>query len=230
MRVIVAAAGSQAKWGGHLGVRSHFAPVRPRLGSRAREPLLARTLRQVADRSDDVWLVGPADEPEPYSRLAETWGARFRVASTVARNEFESTREVWAPRGDHVLLLGDVWFTADALDTVFARAAEGLRFFGRQGPSAVTGSPWGEIFAQSWTDTSEMTRLTDRVRALQDADRADPSKHGWTMLRIAQETPLRTHVVLKPWWVEIDDVTDDFDFPADYGRHPAACEEAARCV
>lgn len=221
MRVVVAAAGSQARWGGHLGVRSHFAPVRSALGSDAVLPLLERTLRQAAARADDVWLVGPADEPDPYSGLAESCGVRFAVAPCGSRNEFESTRPVWAPDGAHVLLLGDVWFTEAALDAVFARAAEGLRFFGRQGPSPLTGCLWGEIFAQSWRVTSVMEWLTEQVRAEQDAGRADPSKHGWTMLRLVQDSPLRTHVVFAPWWVEIDDATDDFDLPADYARHPA---------
>lgn len=221
MRVIVAAAGPQSKWGGHLGVRSHFVPVRAGLGSDVAVPLLARTLGQALRWSADVWLAAPPDEPDEYQELAGLYGVRCLVAEPGCRNEFESTRPVWDPSGTNLLFLGDVWFTDQALATVFERAAEGFRFFGRENASAITGSPWGEIFAQSWTDTAEMGRLTQAVRAEQDARRADPSKHGWTMLRMLQGTPLREHTVRPPWWVEIDDATDDLDFPVDHDRHPA---------
>ncbi|MBY8342009.1 hypothetical protein LXH13_06170 [Streptomyces spinosirectus] len=230
MRVIVAAAGSQKKWGGHLGVRSHFAPVRSVLeGDEPAVPLLERTLTQLAAYTSDVWLTVPADEPGPYEALAAAHGARTHQADAAARNEFESSRPVWRPDTVNVLLLGDVWFTDRALDTILTAAAvtstddDGFRFFGREHASTVTGTPWGEIFANSWRgrNNDRMSALTDATRREQDAGRADPTKHGWTILRMLQGTPLRQHEVRPPWWVEIDDATDDLDFPDDYRRHPA---------
>lgn len=222
MRVIVAAAGPQTKWGGHLGVRNHFMPVRTDLRTDSSVPLLDRTLTQVAAYCDDVWLTVPEDDPGPYEALAAVHGVRASV-QPAARNEFESSRPVWGADGLNFLILGDVWFTDDALATVLGTSSPGFRFFGREHPSRVTGSPWGEIFAQSWHSAAntEMGRLTEAVRAEQDSGRADPTKHGWTMLRLLQGTPLREHVVQPPWWVEIDDATDDVDFPHDYSMHPA---------
>ncbi|MEH0442453.1 MULTISPECIES: hypothetical protein [unclassified Streptomyces] len=196
-------------------------------------PLLEVTLAQAAAYTADVWLAVPPDEPGPYEALASAYGARVHRAPSGCRNEFESTRLAWSADGVNVLLLGDVYFTDAALACVFGRAAEGFRFFGRFGASRITGTTWGEIFAQSWTDSAEMGRLTDEVRAEQDAGRADPTKHGWTMLRLLQDTPLREHAVYPPWWVEIDDATDDIDFPDDYRRHPASRgldEEGAACA
>lgn len=222
MRVIVAAAGPQAKWDGYLGVRSHFAPARAFLDAAAVLPLLEIALMQAVFWSDDVWLTAPADDPRPYAGLARGYGVHTHIAPAGARNEFESTRPVWADGRTNVLLLGDVWWTPKALGRVFADAGSGgFRFYGREHASVVTGTPYGEIFAQSWTDTTEMGRLTDAVRNEQDSGRADRTKHGWTMLRILQGTPLREHIVRPPWWVEIDDATDDIDIPADYRRHPA---------
>lgn len=222
MRVIVAAAGPQTKWRGHLGVRSHFAPVRAFLDDEGPVlPLLELTVAQATAYTADVWLAVPSEDPGPYEALAAAYGARVHRAGPGCRNEFESTRPVWDADGVNVLLLGDVYFTDAALACVFSRAAEGFRFFGRAGASRITGTPWGEVFAQSWTDSAQMGRLTEAVRCEQDAGRADPSKHGWTMLRLLQGTPLREHTVHPPWWVEIDDATDDLDFPDDYERHPA---------
>lgn len=230
MRVIVAAAGPQTKWCGHLGLRSHFAPVRAFLGrDEPLVPLLELTLAQLTAYTDDVWLTVPEDEPGPYEALARQYGARTLRAGPGCRNEFESSRPVWSGNSVNVLLLGDVWFTDQALSVILTEAAvtradgDGLKFFGRANASRITGSPWGEIFANSWhgRDTSRMGELTDAVRREQDAGRADPTKHGWTMLRMLQGTPLTAHEVRPPWWVEIDDATDDIDFPEDYSRHPA---------
>jgi len=139
------------------------------------------------------------------------------------RNEFESSRPYWSPDDTNILLLGDVWFTEDALATVLSRAADGWRFFGREGSSVRTGSRWGEIFANSWDggESERLGRLIDEVRAAQDAGLANSSSHGWTLLRILQGTPLQHHMVCSPWWVEVDDETDDIDFPQDYDLHPA---------
>ncbi|MFF0597914.1 hypothetical protein [Streptomyces antibioticus] len=230
MRVIVAAAGPQTKWGGHLGVRSHFAPVRGSLDADGPVvPLLELTLGRLAAFSADVWLTVPPDDPGPYEELAHAYGVRTHRAAPGCRNEFESSRPVWSHVGVNVLLLGDVWFTDQALDTIFTKAdvihwgESCFKFYGRAQASRITGSPWGEIFANSWRghDSAKMGRLTYAVRREQDAGRADPTKHGWTMLRLLQGTPLREHLVQPPWWVEIDDATDDIDFPEDYGRHPA---------
>ncbi|MFJ6729999.1 hypothetical protein ACIQPQ_34380 [Streptomyces sp. NPDC091281] len=222
MRVIVAAAGPQTRWAGYLGTRSHFVPARVDLAAPVTFPLLELVLLQAVFWADDVWLTAPADDPRPYAGLARSYGVHTHIAPPATRNEFESTRAVWADGRTNVLLLGDVWWTPAALAKVFAGAADGgFRFYGRQHASTVTGTPYGEIFAQSWTDSAEMRRLTDAVRAEQDAGRADSTKHGWTMLRLLQGTPLREHVVRPPWWVEVDDATDDIDVPADYRRHPA---------
>lgn len=220
MRVVVAAAGSQAKWGGHLGVRSHFAPVRARLGGEEREPLLARTLRQLSATGADVWVTAPAEDPGPYRAVAGGCGVRVLVAE--GRNEFVASRPAWAESGRTVLLLGDVWFTDEALATILDCPDTDVRFFGREHASHLTGSRWGEIFATSW-DAGQAAGLAAMVEAVgreQDAGRADRAA-GWALLRMVQGTPLQTHLVHAPWWVRIDDATDDIDFPEDFERHPA---------
>lgn len=221
MRVIVAAAGSQAKWGGHLGVRSHFAPVRSYLDSEAREPLLGRTLRMLVERGvGEVVMTAPEDAEQAYASLATRYGVPLAPRAR-ARDEFVSTRDLWAPQGRTLILYGDVWFTEQALGAVL-HPRPGPHFFGREHGSTLTGSPWGEAFATSWdaTDAGMLDRLLAEVRTAQDRGQADASA-GWSLLRALQGTPLQHHVVVAPWWVEIDDATDDIDTPADYERHPA---------
>lgn len=222
LRVIVAAAGSQAKWGGHLGVRSHFAPVRSRVDSDEREPLIGRTLRLLAGHGiRDVWVTAPEGAMRPYAELAAAHGARA-VARAAARDEFVSTRALWAAAGRTLILYGDVWFTEEALARIVLPQWEGPRFFGREHGSSLTGSPWGEAFAVSWhaVDALLLDELLADVRVAQDRGRADASA-GWSLLRALQGTPLQCHIVVSPWWVEIGDATDDIDTAADFERHPA---------
>jgi hypothetical protein len=225
VRVIVAAAGPQSKWGGHLGVRSHFAPVRGCLSEGAPAvpvlPLLERTLTQVTMFAADVWLVVPPDEPGPYEALAAAYGVHAHTANVGSRSEFESSMPVWDDAGRTVLLLGDVWFTGEALASILTDPVDDVRVFGRAGPSRITGTPYGEIFAVSWPASAggRMRELAGVIGAGQTAGCS--VRPGWVLLRTLQGTPLYEHTVCAPWWVEIDDATDDIDFPADHERHPA---------
>lgn len=208
-RVIIAAAGSQHKWGGHLGVPKHLAPVDG-------EPLLARTIRQARTLTEDVHLTCPDD---PRYTLP---GATTHVRRPHAPNEYISTRTLWNPSGRTILLLGDVYFTDHAIATIATVTEPGFRVFGRPHQSHITGTPYGEIFAASWWPgqhdglDAHLTRITAAYR-----DGRARRQDGWTLLRSIQGTDLNRHVVLGTYFTVIDDETDDFDYPADYERHPA---------
>ncbi|WP_406200141.1 hypothetical protein OG331_25205 [Streptomyces sp. NBC_01017] len=213
MRVIIACAGSQAKWGGHLGVPSHLVPLRAHFGV----PLLYRTVGQVRELTDDVHLTCPAG------------GARYRLPGVTvheqdgtAPSEYAATRSLWNERGRTVLLLGDVYFTDEAMATVAGFRPQTYRVFGRYGPSKVTGTPYGEIFAASWWP-GQHTRMDARLRHVHEmrAQGIVTRPPGWMLLRTWQGTPVGKHRVSRDWFTEIDDLTDDFDTVADYVRHPA---------
>lgn len=207
MRVIIACAGGQAKWGDHLGVPSHLVPV-------GGEPLLHRTIRQARAITSDVHVTSPADDR--YSVL----GVSRHIRGLEHPNEYVSTRDLWDPAGRTVLLLGDVYFTDQAIARIANRLEREYRVFGRRGGSRITGTPWGEIFAASWWP--EQHEMLDAYLA----DIGDRNKAGWRLLRAVQGTHTDRHTVLRPWFVKIDDATDDFDFPDDYSRHPATREVA----
>lgn len=213
--MIIAASGSQHKWGGHLGVPSHFAPVVDNDG--AVSPLISRTVRQSLVLTDDVHLTAP-----PGDRRYE-----FEGVTTHERkwdefdNEYQASRSLWSETGRTVLLLGDVFFTDHALATLRRSYDRSYRVFGRYRKSVITGTPYGEIFAASWWPDNHY--LIDRhLRRVSEEYAAGRCKRrdGWTLLRSIQGSPLGVHTVQTPWFVEINDETDDIDFPADYARHP----------
>lgn len=206
MRVIIACAGPQAKWNNHLGVPSHLAPV-------GGEPLLHRTVRQALTLTDDVYVTAPPDERYDVPGVVRHWPGEHP-------NEYAASRRCWDEDGRTVLLLGDVYFTDAAITRIAHRTEREFRVFGRRGASRITGTPWGEIFAASWW-SEQHALLDEHLARIAGMDKA-----GWRLLRSVQGTDLGRHVVRRPWFVKIDDATDDLDFPADYERHPATRELA----
>jgi hypothetical protein len=211
VRIVIAAAGGPGKWDGYLGIPKHLAPLTVHGG----EPLLHRTVRQALAVTADVHLTSPDDD------RYEVPGVIRHVRGSEAPSEYAATRDLWNSKGRTVLLLGDVYFTDGAMATIARFAARRYRCFGRYRASRITGTPYGEIFAVSWwpeqhAQMDAYLRLVHRTRASGAVTRPP----GWMLLRAWQRTPLGKHRVSPRWFEEIDDLTDDFDRPADYERHP----------
>lgn len=188
-----------------------------------RKPLLVRTVEQVRRWTTDINITAPDDW---RYKLA---GTTHHVRSPDEPSEYASTRALWNPAGRTVLLLGDVYFTDAAITRIMSERADDLRVFGRFGPSKVTGTPYGEIFAATWTDRQHdaLDRHLDVVHRTRAAGTVTRPP-GWMLLRSWQGTPLGKHRVRTPWFVQVDDETDDVDTPADFARHPAFGGAGAR--
>lgn len=208
-RVVIAAAGRDKWWTGDIP--RHLVPVDG-------VPLLARTIRQVRQWTDDVHLTVPPDD----------W--RYRLADVTVHergddhpSEYASTRDLWSATTRTVLLLGDVYWTDDAIRKVLTDRAQDYRCYGRCGPSKVTGTPYGEIFAAAWWPR-QIPALDRHLKVVHDTRAAGTITRppGWMLLRSWQGTPMNRHRVRPPHWVELpDDGTDDIDKVEDYERHPA---------
>ena len=218
MRIIITCAGSQEKWGNYLGVPSHFAPLR----RPAVEPLLHRTVRQALEYTKDVHITAPDDERYVFP------GVKTHVGLE-GDSEYTNTRKLWINDGRTVLLLGDVFFTRDAMISIMTYKGRAYRVFGRSRGSRITGCTWGEIFAVSWWP-SDFDMLDHHLEVAAHARAHGNSRvrirpWGWLLLRSVQGTPLGEHRVSTNWFTEINDWTDDIDFPKDYDRHPATRKE-----
>lgn len=211
MRVIIAAAGGQSKWDWYLGVPSHLAPVNG-------QPLLARTVAQALKLTADVHVTTPEDER--YAPVCK--GATRHIVPEPGISEYDSTRSLWSPNERTILLYGDVYFTDRALKTIASYSRRQYRCFGRYGPSRYTGCRYGEVFAASWwpAQHQQMDEFLARVADLR-ARREVTRPTAWMLLRCWQRTPLDRHQVSPRWFTEINDWTDDFDYPQDYDQHPA---------
>lgn len=217
MRVIIACAGSQVKWNNYLGMPSHFAPVRISEDSEEREPLLHRTLRQVAryTTAGEVALTAPAGD-------GRYWLGGATVYTGEGKSEFDSTRKLWSRTERTVLLLGDVYFSDLAMRKILTPTmGREYRAFGRHGASNITHTPYGELFAHSWwpEQIHEIEGHLEHVEQVRAQGILRP--HGWMLLRSFQGDPLNRHIVKARYFTQINDWTDDIDYPEDFERHPA---------
>lgn len=215
--MIIAAAGGQAKWGEYLGVPNHLIPI-------GGEPLLQRTIRQAQAYTKDVHVTTTDDD------RYRVVGAARHIRDTSAPSEYASTRDLWSETGRTVLLYGDVYFTDAAMAAICGDTRHSYRAYGRRGASVVTGCPYGELFAASWWPEhhERMDKLLAMVHEVR-ASGAVTRPPGWMLLRAWQGTPLNRHIVKRGrCFSPIDDLTDDFDYPSDYHRHPVTGVQAAK--
>lgn len=212
MRIIIAASGSQEKWGNHLGVPSHFAPLTRHGG----QPLIERTIEQLASYGHPIHITVPPD-----GRYGSLKGVKH-VREWKYFSEFDACKDLWDEDGRTVLFLGDVYFSDQAIERIMYFAKRQYMAFGRFAASEITGTPYGELFAASWwpEQHAQMRKYLSNVHKLR-ARGTITRPPGWMLLRSWQETPLNRHRVDPKYFMEINDETDDIDFPIDYERHPA---------
>lgn len=211
-RYIVCCGGSQTKWGNYLGTPSHL------VKDKFEETLLHRTVRLLRelDEGDDILVMAP---PRDYRYLVE--GALTVDGDPSRLNEYWASVPYWDQGGRTVLLLGDVWFSEESLKTI-STPREGLCFYGRFSGSKLTGTPWGELFACGFDSADQAFLMNHMEHSLAEYRSLRANRHtGWEILRSVQgQTNLNKHKVNSRWFVEINDLTDDIDFPACYNKHP----------
>lgn len=214
IRVLILAAGDGTRWRNYRNTPKHLAEVEG-------EILLERTCRQFLQYTSDVIVVGTDD--------------RYAVDSTTLyvpqqskprwqdMAKFWSSHEKWSPHRT-VLAFGDVYYTDEAVKTIMTNTDEWHCFL-RKGPSSITGCEWREIFAFAFNGTQNQ-RFREKISKIISKKTA-PSGGGWQLFR---ELVWDTHNYLfdNPYYTNIDDWTEDFDFPEDLSRWTFRRKSASR--
>jgi hypothetical protein len=209
-RILLIAAGEGTRWGNHLGVPKHLAPL---LGT----TVLGRLVDQFSPHGE-VIVVGPDDD---RYRLAELYVPNVRPYDA---DKFLSSRSRWGQ--DRTLVVyGDLYLSEEAVATLAAPTAR-LTFYGRWSGSKLTGTRWGELFGVSFMP-HDQRRLIDALTTVErwQRDGVIDRSGGWeTFHRLngAGRDTVRRHLPVHRRgpcrFVEIDDWSDDFDFAEDYNR------------
>ena len=214
MRAIIIAAGEASRWKNHLGMPKHFAPVDG-------EPILPRTVRLLQERNvSDIYVVAPDDD-------------RYRIPGSVLfipkkepenqdADKFLNSRDLWNTEGRTVVFYGDVFFTENAMDSIVNFQNTEWTLFCRFGKSKITGTNWGECFAQSFYPT-DIESHKENLYYIADLRRRNIINRcgGWEHYRAMQghrEKEVKDHRHRNGKFFQIDDWTEDFDHPSDYDR------------
>lgn len=227
--VLVLCAGEATRW------QSHMQTPRKHLVQLEGEVLLARTLRQVAAYQPQrvTVLVRPGDEalyrPVCPAHVQLHAIDEVPLPQQTPAWKYLSSESQWNRGGRTISLLGDVWFSDGAMDTIFNWQGHGWWSFGRSGASALTGCPYGEIFAHRFDDVSEHAQALAQLDELYRIQACIEQASGWALLQLMTQQDPNVRVVGERF-VEIDDFTEDFDYPQDYDnwvRHRAQHQAAS---
>lgn len=206
MRVVVMAQGRQSRFEGVLDHPKQLLRF-PGGGT-----VLGRTLEQLRAFGGPIAVVASWDS---------SWDV-LRDRSDVVRVALDEPGEtvlngLWQMTDvddDLVVLLGDVVFSSAAMDAIYFQAISGnLRFFGRRTASAITGKPYGELFALT-LPRRHRTMVRFVLSSLSGGKL-------WDLLRLVERND-------ELCFFNVDDYTDDVDTPDDLVNvWPKLCEAVA---
>jgi len=201
-RVIILAAGDGARWGNYRGTTKHLVSIE-------NKTLLERTCGQFLKYTNDVCVVGLDDRYKVDGTslyVIKAQNTHWKDAS-----KFLSSKNLWLQDGRTVLVFGDVYFTSEAVKTIM-KDKDSFKFFLRTGPNEETGARWKEIFALSFDETMA-PKIGQNLLYLASMDQVQ-RQAGWELYRY-MIGPSAGGMFSNPHFTEINDWTEDFDFPED---------------
>lgn len=201
-RVIILAAGSDARWQNYRGTSKHLIKIEGKT-------LLERTCSQFLKYTDDVCVIG-ADEGYKIDGTSlyviKSDNTHWKDAA-----KFLSSQNLWLRDGRTVLVFGDVYFTSEAVKTIM-KDKDPFKFFLRTGPSEISGAHQKEIFAVSFNETTKV-KISQSLLYLVSMGQAE-AQSQWSLYRyMIGAAP--SGLFNNPHFTEIDDWTRDFDSPND---------------
>ena len=200
-RVLILAAGDATRWQNHRGTPKHRLIIED-------EVLIERTAKQFLKYTNDVVTVVQknAHQVEGCSMYVP---GQSRNLKDMAK--FMSSQTIWSDDRT-VLVFGDVYFTDEAVETIMSDTQQ-WRFYLRKEASEITGKPWREIFGLSF-DASFNKDINTAILRVVSRNTAF-SSGGWHLLMELLRTEDRDKLFTTDDHINIDDWTEDFDFPKD---------------
>lgn len=205
MIALILCNGPEDKWG--QDTPRHFVEVDG-------ERLIDRTVRQFGAHGDVV-----VSGPDLRYKIP---GAALYVPKAEPENLdadiLLSTRHLWSAQDRTLVILGDTWFSDAAIESILARSSPewftGREWFyvGRENGSRYSGTDYGELFGLSfWPEHQE--QLLNAMYEVLRLQQAGFWRGGlWEHYRVLRGIDPMEHRI-DGHFLEIDDQTDDFDFP-----------------
>lgn len=234
MNVIIVCAGESSRWNNYLGCRKHLVKIDG-------ERLIDRTVRLIEEYARGeykIFIVAPNDDYK--SKGAELFIPK-KDESIGEADKFLNSKELWNRDGRTLYLLGDVWYSEEAMRTICGHDRHRWTVFGRFKRSSITGCRWREYFALSFHD-QHIKRHEESLHRIIKMFKDGRLKKcgGWELSYAMGGIPIfnnssslpekifsyiynrltsvifRLNLYKGADFVSIDDWTEDFDYPEDY--------------
>ena len=201
VRVVIIAGGSGTRWGEYRDTPKHLLTIE-------KEVLLHRTCKQFLKYTADVCVIGL---DKRY--IVENTKLYLSGSNTNHKDasKFMCSQNLWNKKGRTVLVFGDVYFTNDAVEAIMTTPGA-FKWFLRKEESKVSGARWKEIFAFAF-DASMINSITQHLLSLISLDQVQ-RQAGWALYKRMTGDRFADPFA-NPHYVNIDDWTEDFDFPED---------------
>lgn len=201
MKYIIMADGEGKRWNNYMGVPKHLIELNG-------ERLIDRTVRLLKENDIQNIIVMASDE-------------RYKIEGTKlipqSIREYEVDRfDLQFLNGEVCYLYGDVYYTEETMKTIVETETKDYDFFGRYGTvTSQTGKTQDEIFAVKVKDYNLFKDACIKVKeGLKNG--TITVGIGWTVYKYLTNG-LNEHI-LRGHFIQIDDETEDFDYPKDYDR------------
>ena len=214
-RAILICAGEATRWAGHRDTPKHLIEIEG-------ERLIDRTVRLLRERGVEQIFIVVREKSKAYEVEGATqWVATLNPEQNADADKFLSSRELWNPKGRTLFFYGDCYFSDEAMDTIVGHRREQWVLFCRPDASEITGKPWGECFAHGIYD-KDLTVLEKMLRYVADQHVTGITHRsgGWELYRAMvgrKGLDLMEHR-MSDHFIEINDWTEDFDYPEDYEK------------
>jgi hypothetical protein len=201
---ILCCAGGGERWGNHLGAPKHLAPFDG-------VPLIQRSVAQLRARGvedvlitgfDERYRVAGAPVCAPSASILPDTGIGFSVG-------------FWSTTGRTLVLLGDVYFSEAGMDAAVGASGAESTWFGRKAAGSI--AKHGEMFGLS-IPLGHQPQLRQAAEVVIELYRRGFIRRimGWELYAVINGLePAVVHP--GPNWIDIDDETEDFDYPHEYG-------------
>lgn len=218
-KIIILCGGFSNRWNNFLGTEKHFVKING-------TTLLENTINILSRYNVSINIVVREDIENLYSYLGQKLYSISKDCSLLEYYKIKSTYELWNNNGKTVILMGDVWFTKQALKKIIGSHSTKLLFWGRQRKNYHTKCNHGELFAISFSPNSHdliksATLTLENLILYQEIKIAG----GWGIYNIISGL---TYLMSKEKIIKgkalysnfnnIIDITDDVDTPKDYNN------------
>jgi hypothetical protein len=191
-KVFILAAGSGTRWKDYRGTPKHKTIVEG-------EVLIERTYRQFSQYTDNIVIVANEEQGLGQTYIPpkdENW-------KDIAK--FWSSKDIWSD-DQNVMVYADVYFTDEAVKSIM-EDTNTLSFYLRNNASKLTKKPWGEIWGIGFDGLSMEVLKSTMLNIIES--KVEYKAGGWRLFDQLNKDNQTINVI------EIDDWTEDFDWPSD---------------